>query len=82
MAKFEQRENSGVLFKNDKKEEGSKQPDYRGEANVFGDSVEVAGWLKEGAKGRFISLSFKVKEEYRPTDRDHGPDRDDDLIPF
>jgi hypothetical protein len=49
---------------------------------VFGDSVEVAGWLKEGQKGRFISLSFKVKEEYRPTDRDHGPDRDDDSIPF
>ena len=82
MAKFEQRENSGVLFKNDKKEEGSKQPDYRGEGNIYGQTVEVAGWLKEGQKGKFISLSFKQKEEYRPSSRDHGPARDVDSIPF
>ena len=82
MAKFEQRENSGVLFKNDKKEEGSKQPDYRGDANIYGQTVEVAGWLKQSQNGnKFISLSFKEKEEYRPSQRDHGPDHDSD-IPF
>ena len=36
--------NSGVLFKNDKKAEGSKQPDYNGNAEVNGKKVEIAAW--------------------------------------
>lgn len=79
MAKFEQRENSGTLFRNDKKTEGSKQPDYRGEANVNGEVMEVSAWAKEGKKGWFLSLSFKPP--YRNSPRDNGPD-DDDQIPF
>jgi hypothetical protein len=44
---FEQRNNSGgVLFKNSRKQEGSKQPDYRGELMIDGALFEVTGWVR------------------------------------
>ena len=56
--------NSGVFFKNDKK--GSeKAPDYKGKINVNGKEFELAGWIKEGKNGKFISL--KVSEPYNKT---------------
>ena len=85
MAKFEQRENSGVLFRNEKKPEGSSQPDYRGEANIDGQVKEIAAWIKKGANSTFMSLSFKDKEEYQPRKESKGgfDDVDDDMdIPF
>jgi hypothetical protein len=53
---FEQRNNSGVLFKNSRKQEGSKQPDYRGELMIDGTMFEVAGWVREGKRGKFLAL--------------------------
>jgi uncharacterized protein (DUF736 family) len=51
--------NSGVLFKNDKKG-NEKAPDYKGKINVNGKELEIAGWVREGKSGKFISL--KVSE--------------------
>jgi uncharacterized protein (DUF736 family) len=51
--------NSGVLFKNDKKG-NDKAPDYKGKVNVNGKELEIAGWVREGKSGKFISL--KVSE--------------------
>jgi hypothetical protein len=83
MANFQNKENSGALFKNVKKEPGSRQPDYRGDANVNGVDMEIACWIKETNGGKeFYSLSFKEKQEYVPSPRDNGPDSDDDNIPF
>jgi hypothetical protein len=59
---YEHREGSGSLFKNHKKEEGSKQPDYRGDAMVNGVVMELSAWIKEGNGGKFFSLSIKPKE--------------------
>ena len=51
--------NRGVLFKNDRWTEGSKIPNYSGTINVDGHEYEISAWIKEGKKGKFMSLSFK-----------------------
>lgn len=81
---FEQKDGSGALFKNDKKG-NDRAPDYRGDANVNGELVEIAAWIKEGKNGKFMSLSFKPKEARRePYEDEKQKDRDLDLddIPF
>lgn len=61
MAKFEQKDNSGVLFKNDK-QGNDKRPDYTGNIMVNGVEMWLSAWVKEGANGKFMSLSCQPKE--------------------
>jgi hypothetical protein len=56
-----QRENSGILFKNDRKETES-HPDYVGTLNVAGAEFFINGWIKQGAKAKFMSLSVRPKD--------------------
>ncbi len=58
----EQRPNSGVLFKNDRKEQPN-HPDYKGQAEVNGQSVWISAWIKEGKSGKFMSLAFSEKTQ-------------------
>ena len=58
---FERRDNSGSLFKNERKTQDN-HPDYSGTIMVAGVEYWLNGWLKEGKKGRFFSLSVKPKE--------------------
>lgn len=51
----------GALFKNDRKEQPN-HPDYKGSLNVNGVDYWVSAWIKEGAKGKFMSLSVKAKD--------------------
>lgn len=62
MSDFKHKTNSGSLFKNDRKEKDT-HPDYRGTINVDGREWEISAWLKDGAKGKFMSLA--VKEPYQ-----------------
>lgn len=53
--------NSGVLFKNNRKEKDN-HPDFTGNGNVDGKEVWINGWRKQSAKGEaFISISFREK---------------------
>ena len=82
---FEQRDNSGALFKNDKKG-NEKAPDYTGNCMVDGFEYRIAAWVKEGNKGKFMSVTFQRKdEEKKPAPKAPVPtsfDDDQDSIPF
>ncbi len=52
----EQHDGSGILFKNDRKSE-EKHPDYTGTITVHGEQLQLSAWIKQGAKGKFMSLS-------------------------
>lgn len=72
----EQRDFSGILFKNDRKQQDN-HADYRGTCTVNGIEYYMNAWLKDGAKGKFMSFSFKPKK--LPADEDRMAD---DTIPF
>jgi len=95
---YEPRPNSGTLFKNDK-QGNDKAPDYKGDLCLpTGEVIKIAGWIKQGAKGPFMSLSID-KPRAASSDADDGfrgprdepvarrddrnaPDPFDDSIPF
>lgn len=59
---MEKRDNSGVLFKNDKKE-SEKHPDYKGNLTVDGKDYWLSAWVKEGKGGKFMGLALSPKDE-------------------
>jgi hypothetical protein len=59
---MEKRDNSGVLFKNDKKE-SEKHPDYKGNLTVDGKDYWLSAWIKEGKGGKFMGLALSPKDE-------------------
>lgn len=78
--------NRGVLFKNDRKD-SEKHPDYKGNINVNGVEFWLSAWIKESAKGKFMSLSIQPKEAQarKPDPISSGrslKDDMDDSIPF
>lgn len=62
---YEQRDNTGSLFKNDRKESDS-HPDYKGSALLNGVDHWLDAWINESAQGvKYMSLKFKPKEARR-----------------
>lgn len=59
---YEQRDNSGSLFPNDRKET-EKHPDWTGTIRVDGKDYWLSGWTKQGSRGEFYSLAVKPKEQ-------------------
>ena len=59
---FTPKPNTGALFKNDRKD-SDEHPDYRGDLDVDGVAHWINAWLKEGKRGKFLSLSIIPKAE-------------------
>jgi hypothetical protein len=81
---MEKRDNTGVLFKNDRKEK-DVHPDYTGKCTVNGVELRLAAWIKTGAKGKYMSLSFsepRGQQERAPEKAAAGGGGFDDEIPF
>ena len=69
---YEAKPGSFSLFKNQYKDADNK-PDYKGDGkDLDGNVIEVAAWLKEGANGKFMSCTFKLKEA-RPQAKPAAP---------
>lgn len=77
--------NTFAMFKNKNKEEGSKQPDYRGTMNIDGVEKEIAAWIRVSGKGEKF-MSGKVSEPYKkdgqPEQKNTKQAIDDTDIPF
>jgi len=59
---YEQRDLSGSLFKNDKREKDT-HPNLTGSIMIDGKEYWLSGWTKERANGeKWISLAAKPKE--------------------
>jgi hypothetical protein len=75
-----QYDNSGILFRNEDKQK-EKDRDYRGEITINGVEHWLSGWIKEGRKGKFLSLSIKPKDAPTKSDKPLEQEMGDE-IPF
>lgn len=50
--------NSGVLFRERDKQGNEARPDYTGKLDVGGHEYRLAGWIKSGQNGDFLSLKL------------------------
>jgi hypothetical protein len=74
---YEQRDNSGTLGRNDRKDKPN-HPDHRGQCIIDGKPYWISAWIKEGPSGKFFSLSFTAKEQMSG---DRPPTRTQDFEP-
>lgn len=86
---YEQKDNSGTLFKN-KSKETDTQPEYKGHVLIGGQEYWINAWVKTAQKGdhkgdKFFSLSFQPKgeQEFKASDFTPGtPPAPEDDLPF
>jgi hypothetical protein len=71
-------ENTGILFKNDTGD-NPKRPAYKGKIDVGGVEYKLAGWIREGKAGKFISIKIDT-DERKPVTK--NTDDELDSIPF
>lgn len=85
MSEYEQKDNSGALFVNDKKET-ENHPDRKGSAKIGGVDYWVSGWVNESKNGtKYMSMKFTEKEEAKAIEAKQAveaPSDDLDDLPF
>jgi uncharacterized protein (DUF736 family) len=81
MNTFTHKEGAGSLFKNEKKT-AENQPDYRGEIMLKGETLVIAGWVKESKTGKkFVSLKVEAQGQLAEAKTATPEEKNDDL-PF
>lgn len=80
---YEQKELSGVLFRNDKKTT-EKQPTHTGNCLIDGVAYWISAWVKEDKnKNKFFSMAFKAKDAPRgEVQQDYEKESSENDIPF
>lgn len=82
---FEQKDMTGSLFRNERKQ-ADQHPDHQGSITVAGVQYWISGWVKQTKDGKkYFSLSVRPKEERqerRPEPEPPKQDEFDDDIPF
>jgi len=83
MAMREQKENSGVLFKNNKKSQDT-HADYQGSLNVRGEEFWLNAWINTSKAGeKYMAVSIRPKQDKaKPALKVVGGSDPDDGIPF
>ena len=62
------KDNIGLLFKNDKKA-SANQPDRKGECKIGGVDYWISGWVKTDKNGNaYLGLAFNPKEKKQDGD--------------
>jgi hypothetical protein len=85
---FEQKPNTGALFKNDDRTEENQQPHYRGSFNVDGREFWLSAWLQTSQGGkRYMALALKPNNAAQPKNgtaksAGGGSPPFDDAVPF
>lgn len=81
----QQKDNSGVLFTNDRKERDN-QPDRRGSALIDGVEYWVSAWSKPDRNGNtYFSLAFTRKDkatQSAPVHDESTSESEDSDVPF
>lgn len=78
---FTLKDGQGTLFKNDK-DGNEKRPDYRGELVIEGRTYELSGWIKDGTRSKWVSISAKPKAQAAREEREARSYRNKDEDPF
>lgn len=86
---YEKRNGDISIFKNNKKTEGSKQPDYQGELlTPDGEILQVSLWVKEGKSGKFFAgmvkppFSPQAQTKVNPQAPTRLTEEESDSLPF
>ena len=77
---YELKEGNGAIFKQSNKP-SENSPEYRGTIMINGDVYELAGWVKQGNTGAFLSLRAKLKEGEKPKPTPQT-DEEGETLPF
>ena len=81
----EQRDMSGALSRNEDKakpDANKNWPDYKGSIRIDGRDFWLSGWVKNGKKGKFLSLAVKAKSDAQEKPAAAAADETDNGLPF
>lgn len=79
---YEPKDLRGALFRNASKVEGSNSPDYNGNILINGTKYKLAAWLKDSAKGKFLSIAATEVKPEQQTAKPKQAAMADNEIPF